>query len=244
MNKCMILKTELDIFKMDDFINYIADNLENLRGEYICVCNVHTVVMGYEDDYYNKIQKEACLRITDGMPLVYVAKKRGFKQAERIAGPDLMNEIFNISEKNGITHYFYGSTPDTIKKLKVNLLNKYPNLKIVGGYSPPFRELSKDEDEKIIKEINKLSPDILWVGLGAPKQEMWMYNHKDKINSLMIGVGAGFDYFAGNIKRAPMWMQKMSLEWLYRLIQDPKRLWRRYVVYNGKFILYMIKIFV
>ena len=120
-------------------------------------------------------------------------------------------------------------------------MKKYPELHITGMCAPPFRPLTEEEDEEIIREINAAKPDFLWVGLGAPKQEIWMAEHKNKVSSIMIGVGAGFDFHAGTVKRAPVWMQKCGLEWLYRLLQDPKRLWRRYVVTNSKFIWYMIK---
>lgn len=147
-----------------------------------------------------------------------------------------MQKIFESSDSNGYRHYFYGSTEETLKKLRDKLQEKYPNINIVGMYSPPFRTLTEEEDNEIIKNINNTEADIVWVGLGAPKQEIWMNNHKNKIKGLMIGVGAGFDYHAGNIKRAPKWMQKCSLEWLYRLLQDPKRLFKRYFRTNTKFI--------
>ena len=146
-----------------------------------------------------------------------------------------MREIFEVSEACGYRHYFYGSTPETLKLLKEKVEEKY-HLAIVGLESPPFRKLTEEEDRKVVERINAARADFVWVGLGAPKQEKWMYEHKGRINGLMIGVGAGFDYFAGNIKRAPMWMQKCSLEWLYRLMQDPKRLFKRYLVTNTKFL--------
>ena len=176
------------------------------------------------------------MSLPDGKPLSLISKKRGFKEAERVTGPDLMEELFNISEKMGYKHYFYGSTQETLKTLKEKLNDKYPNMKIVGMHSPPFRKLTEDEDKEIIELINNSNPDFIWVGLGAPKQEIWMYEHKNKLTGLMIGVGAGFDYHADNISRAPKWMQNMSLEWLYRLIQDPKRLFYRYMNTNMKFI--------
>ena len=210
--------------------------MKEVSGNYICVSNVHTTVLSYEDSDYKKVQNNALLRLPDGAPLSSVARKKGFNEAKRVTGPDLMQKIFESSDSNGYRHYFYGSTEETLKKLRDKLQEKYPNINIVGMYSPPFRTLTEEEDNEIIKNINNTEADIVWVGLGAPKQEIWMNNHKNKIKGLMIGVGAGFDYHAGNIKRAPKRMKKCSLEWLYRLLQDPKRLFKRYFRTNTKFI--------
>ncbi|WP_096233418.1 WecB/TagA/CpsF family glycosyltransferase [Thermoanaerobacterium sp. RBIITD] len=225
---------------MTETIKYIEENLEKAKGNYICVSNVHTTVMAYEDKNYRKIQNEAFMTLPDGKPLSIVSKLKGFKEAERVTGPDLMEEIFKLSEEKGYTHYFYGSTNETLVKLEKKLIAKHPKLKIVGSYSPPFRELTEEEDMKIIMNINQIRPDFLWVGLGAQKQEIWMSKHKSKVNSLMIGVGAGFDYHAGILKRAPKWMQRLSLEWLYRLYQEPRRLFIRYFKTNAKFLIYIL----
>ncbi|WP_415295356.1 WecB/TagA/CpsF family glycosyltransferase [Clostridium perfringens] len=238
---CNILGVNIAVINMNETILYIEKNLEYLKGNYICVSNVHTTVMSYENEVYRNIQNSAAMALPDGSPLSVVSKMRGFKEAERVTGPDLMEELFRVSNEKGYTHYFYGSTKETLEKLKENLIRKFPNLKIAGMYSPPFRKLTSEEDEKIIDEINQSNVDFLWIGLGAPKQEIWMYEHKDKIKALMIGVGAGFDYHSGNIKRAPKLMQNLNLEWLYRLLQDPKRLYKRYMITNTKFILNIFK---
>ncbi|HII4400721.1 TPA: WecB/TagA/CpsF family glycosyltransferase [Clostridium perfringens] len=174
------------------------------------------------------------MALPDGGPLSYVSRKRGFKDAKRVTGPDLMGKLFSISEKKGYTHFFYGSTPEVLDELKIKLMEKYPKLNILGMYSPPFKSEVSLENRNILDEIGDC--DFLWVGLGAPKQEKWMNLHKGKVNSIMIGVGAGFDYYAGRIQRAPRWMQDKNLEWLYRLIQDPRRLFKRYFFTNFKFI--------
>ncbi|WP_218938108.1 WecB/TagA/CpsF family glycosyltransferase [Bacillus toyonensis] len=240
MKKCKILDVEVAVSDIKKITYFLRKNIKNIKGQYICISNVHTTVMAYEDCEYMKIQNGSLYTLADGKPLQIVSKMNGYKDAERITGPDLMEEIFKTSEERGLTHYFYGSTKETLDKLVAELKRKYPYLKIVGLHSPPFRQLTKEEDERIIEEINMKNPDFVWVGLGAPKQEVWMYEHKNSINSLMIGVGAGFDYHAGNIERAPIIMQKLCLEWLYRLMQDPKRLWRRYAIYNSKFIYYIL----
>ena len=228
--KCNILGVNISAIDMNEALDFINKNISNLKNEYICVSNVHTTVSAYEDKKYLHVQNKAILNLPDGAPLSKVGRKRGFLNMQRVTGPDFMNEILKISVEKGYTHYFYGSSEETLNKLKNNLLKNIPNLKIVGMYSPPFRELSEVEDEKIINNINKTNADFVWVALGAPKQEFWMYNHKDKINSLMIGVGAAFDFMAGNIKRAPKWMQRLNLEWFYRLLQEPKRLFKRYIL--------------
>lgn len=235
MKEESILGVNIAITNMDEVVNFIYDNIDNLKGKYICVSNVHTTVMSYENEEYKNVQNSAILRLPDGKPLSSVQRKRGYRNAERVTGPDLMERIFKDSNEK-ITNYFYGSTEETLNILESKLKDKYPNLKVSGFYSPPFKALTKEEDEKIIKMLNDSGANIVWVGLGAPKQENWMYEHMNKVNALMIGVGAGFDYHAENIKRAPKWMQKCSLEWLYRLLQDPKRLFKRYMKTNFKFI--------
>ncbi|MDK0910301.1 WecB/TagA/CpsF family glycosyltransferase [Clostridium perfringens] len=238
---CNILGVNIAVINMNETILYIEKNLEYLKGNYICVSNVHTTVMSYENEVYRNIQNSSVLALPDGGPLSVVSKMRGFKEAERVTGPDLMEELFMISNEKGYTHYFYGSTKETLDKLEVKLKQKYPKLNIVGMYSPPFRDLTELEDREIIEMINSTNADFIWIGLGAPKQEIWMYKHKNKVNGLMFGVGAGFDYHAEIIKRAPKWMQNFSLEWLYRFWQEPKRLFKRYLTTNSKFIFYLLK---
>lgn len=233
---CNILGVDVSAVNMKKALSYIESNLKDLSGEYICVANVHTTVMSYDNADYCKIQNDAALTLPDGGPLSVVGRQLGYKQMNRVTGPDLMGQIFACSVTRHYKHYFLGSTQETLDKLHTRLKKEYKGIQIVGMFSPPFREMTVSEKQKIVLEINGSEPDFVWVGLGAPKQEQWMYQHKGKIKGLMIGVGAGFDYYAGNIKRAPEWMQKWSLEWLYRLIQDPKKLWKRYAYTNLKFL--------
>lgn len=237
---CNILGVDIAAVTMCELVDFTLKNINKLSGDYITVANVHTTVTAHDNIDYRKIQNGGIMAIPDGGPLSSIGRKRGYVM-ERTTGPAYMEQILKISEKHGWTHFFYGSTESTLEKLSVVLKRKYPNLEIAGMYSPPFRQLTKEEDESIIAEINKYKPDFVWVGLGAPKQEYWMAAHQGKVTGLMVGVGAAFDYFAGNIKRAPQWMQKNNLEWLYRWLQEPKRLFRRYFITNSKFIWYMVK---
>lgn len=243
---CNILGVNIAAINKDWLLNYLQDNIKNkngnrLAGDYICVSNVHTTIMSYEDAEYRSIQNGGLMAIPDGGPLAKLGKKRGFLNMDRISGPCLMGELFVRSVENGYSHYLYGSKAETLEKMYKCLVRDYPGINILGMYSPPFQALSKEEDEAIINEINSLKPDFIWVGLGAPKQEIWMAEHYGKVNGLMIGVGAGFDIYAGNKKRAPKWMQNNSLEWLFRLIQEPRRLFKRYLKTNFKFLYLMMR---
>lgn len=233
---CNIMGVNIAAINMNWLLQYLDKNLADIKGDYICVSNVHTTVTSYDSPFYCEIQNGGLMAIPDGGPLSSVGRKRGHQNMERTTGPSLMGEIFKISVEKGYRHYFYGSTEETLKLLEKKLNENYPGIQITGMYSPPFRVLTEEEDIRIVDNINSAKADFVWVGLGAPKQERWMATHQGKIDGLMIGVGAGFDYYAGNIKRAPMWMQKCNLEWLYRLMQDPKRLFKRYWSTNTKFI--------
>lgn len=235
---CDIMGVKIAAINMPWLIGYTVRHIKELAGNYMCVSNVHTTVTAYEDLAYRDVQNGGIMAIPDGGPLSSIGRKRGFAEMARTTGPSYMEEIFKISAKYGYQHYFYGATEETLAKLQEKLFAAYPKMEIAGMYSPPFRPLTAKEDAEVVQMINEAKADFLWVGLGAPKQEIWMAAHKGEIHSFMVGVGAGFDYFAGNISRAPEWMQRNNLEWLYRLLQDPKRLFKRYLVTNTKFIWY------
>lgn len=227
-----ILGVEIAAIDNEWLINYVTKNISKLSGEYLCVANVHTTVMAHKDSSFLEIENGGIMAIPDGGPLASEGKRRGNKDIKRIVGQDFMKEIFK-NEK--YRHFFYGSSEGTLKLMKQNILNEFPNINIVGMYSPAYKD-NVEINQTEINIINETNPDFVWVGLGAPKQERWMHIHQGKINGLMVGVGAAFDYFAGNIKRAPMWMQNMNLEWLYRLLQSPKKLFKRYFSTNFYFI--------
>ena len=228
------------IARIEEAVHHVIKHIDSLRGEYVCFSNVHTSVMARENKDYADVLNGAAYVFPDGAPIARLEFRKGHQGVERVAGPDFMENMFRDTCNTGISHYFYGSTQETLDSLKERLNKKYPGIDIRGFYSPPFRALTPEEDAEDIKRINESGADIVWIGLGAPKQEKWMNAHKGKINAVMMGVGAGFDFHAGTIKRAPKWVRRIGLEWLYRLIEDPVRLFRRYIATNIKFIWYLI----
>ncbi len=207
---------------------------------YITVNNVHTVVTAVKDNHYNKIIRNSFLALPDGKPLTVVAKLKGVKNISRIFGPTFFEKSIDWSQKDGIKHFFFGGDKITQEKILRKISESFPACNVAGNIIPPFRKFTEEENNKFLKVINNSAPDFIWVALGAPKQEKWIYENYSKLNKgVMIGIGAGFDYFAGNLKHAPHWMKNFSLEWLYRLIQEPKRLWKRYLITNSLFLWYI-----
>ena len=234
---CPILGVQLAAIDMPWLLAFTEKNLKALSGDYICVSNVHTTVTAYQEPSYLEVQNGGILAIPDGGPLSSTGRKRGYPDMQRVTGPDYMQRAMALGLQKGWRHYFYGGTQETLDILGRVLPERYPGIQIAGMYSPPFRILTEEEDREIVDAINEARPDFLWVSLGAPKQEIWMHAHQGKVQGLMVGVGAAFDYEAGNIQRAPMWMQKHNLEWLYRLVQDPRRLFKRYFVTNTVYLI-------
>jgi N-acetylglucosaminyldiphosphoundecaprenol N-acetyl-beta-D-mannosaminyltransferase len=207
---------------------------------YITVNNVHTVVECVKNKKYKEAINNSFLSLPDGKPLSIYAKLKGEKNISRIFGPTLFENTLDWGQEKKIKHFFFGSSEETQTLMISNIKNKYPHAIISGFIVPPFKPFTEEENEKFIKNMNDSGADLFWIGLGAPKQELWMYENYKKLNhGIMIGIGAGFDYLAGNIKHAPEWMKNMALEWLYRLIQEPKRLWKRYLVTNTLFLWYI-----
>lgn len=236
MPVCEIMGVRIAVTDMETTVRRIEEHLDDWRGEYICVANVHTTVTAHDDPSYRAVQNGAVMALPDGGPLSQYSRRKGFAQAARVTGPDLMKEMLRESAQKHYRHYFYGSTQETLDILREKITRNYPGAVIAGMVSPPFRPLTEEEDAAAVAAINEARPDFVWVGLGAPKQERWMATHQGRVHALMLGVGAAFDYEAGNIRRAPRWMQRCNLEWLYRLLQDPKRLFKRYFVTNTKFL--------
>ena len=228
------------IARTEEAVLHVIRHAKELAGQYVCFSNVHTSVMARESKEYASVLNDSAFTFPDGNPIAVLQRKSGLIGAERVAGPDFMEHMFRDTADGNISHFFYGATQETLDLLKENLERKYPGINIKGLYSPPFRELTQEEDQADVDMINASGADIIWIGLGAPKQEKWMKAHKGRVNGVMMGVGAGFDFHAGTIKRAPVWIQKIGLEWLYRLFQDPGRLIKRYVITNVKFFWYLL----
>jgi N-acetylglucosaminyldiphosphoundecaprenol N-acetyl-beta-D-mannosaminyltransferase len=198
---------------------------------YITVNNVHTVVEGVLNPDFGHIINDGFMALPDGKPLSIVARWKGDENMERVFGPTLLEKILNWSKNSEIRHYFFGSTENTLELMETVIKTNYPSIKTCGFTSPPFSNLTTEKNLEYISQMNKAEADIIWVALGAPKQEKWMAENIKYLNKgVLIGIGAGFDYLAGQTKHAPEWMKNYSLEWLYRLIQEPKRLWKRYCI--------------
>ncbi len=206
------------------------------ESRYICHANVHMLMEAYDSFGFSQVVDGADLVTPDGMPLVWMMRLKGAKRQQRVYGPTLMLHVLESAAKEGIPVGFYGSSPQVLGTLVDKMNARFDALKIVYSYSPPFRALTREEDEAHIDAINRSGARILFVGLGCPRQEIWMAEHRDRINAVMLGVGAAFDFHAGLKSQAPLWIQHLGLEWLFRLLTEPRRLWRRYFYHNSRFI--------
>lgn len=204
---------------------------------HVCVTGVHGVMESQHDETLRRIHNTAGMVTPDGMPLVWLSRLNGRQRVDRVYGPDLMLAVCDVSVARGYRHYFYGGGEGVPELLAERLGQRFPGLHVAGTYSPPFRPLTKEEDDDLVERINAAAPDIVWVGLSTPKQERWMYDHLGKLNApVLIGVGAAFDFHAGLKRQAPRWMQRSGLEWFFRLITEPRRLGRRYLINNPAFV--------
>jgi N-acetylglucosaminyldiphosphoundecaprenol N-acetyl-beta-D-mannosaminyltransferase len=212
---------------------WIAGRTKN----YVCVTGVHGVMESQQDPQLKKIHNESGLTVPDGMPLVWAGKIYGHKNMGRVYGPDFMLAVCKVSVQRKYTHFLYGGNYGVVEKLKENLEKKFPGLAIVGTYTPPFRPLNDQEQEDLIQQVAGCRPDLFWVGLSTPKQERFMYHYLPKLDTkTMIGVGAAFDIHAGLFRDPPEWIKRSGLQWCYRLGQDPRRLWKRYLSNNPVFV--------
>lgn len=239
INRADIIGVPISAVNMESCVDIIFDDFEKIRGKYICVSNVHTTVMAHDDPEYYKVQAESFMSVPDGKPLSVVGRRQ-YPEMDRVTGPDLMRRIFEESKEREVRHYFYGNSTDNLEKLIEALKKNYPWLIIAGHEPSVFQDMTKQEETELAERINATKPDFVWVALGAPRQELFCNRMEDQIDGLMIGVGGAFNVLAGIVPEAPLWMQKMSLEWFYRFLQEPKRLFKRYAVTNTKFIWYLI----
>jgi N-acetylglucosaminyldiphosphoundecaprenol N-acetyl-beta-D-mannosaminyltransferase len=232
-----VLGSWIDALFWDDAIRQVIAWGAAKKSRYVCICNVHSVVTASRDPLLKKIINDADMTTSDGAPIAWALRLFGFPLQQRINGPDLMWRYLREAERIGQSVYFYGNTSDTLEKLHSVIAREFPFLKVVGMHSPTFRAGTWLVDEGEVVDINRSGANVVFVGLGCPKQEKWMAAHQGKINAVMIGVGAAFDYHSGTKKRAPLWWQRNGLEWLYRLGSEPRRLLKRYIITNTLFII-------
>lgn len=232
-----ILGVNVSAINMESALETITKWLRTGEKRYVCVTGVHGVMESQRDPALKAIHNAAGMVTPDGMPLVVLSRLSGRGHVDRVYGPDLMLEVCRRFEGTSVRHYLYGAKPATLQALEDRLRERFPKIKIAGSYSPPFRALTADEVRDVTNRINEADAGIVWVGLSTPKQERWMSEFRPLLNApVLIGVGAAFDFHAGLVSQAPRWVQRSCLEWLYRLTQEPKRLWRRYLVNNPVFL--------
>lgn len=235
-----VLGSRIDALTWDDALSSISRWAKTRQSRYVCLCNVHGVVAAIAKTGLRKAINGADLATPDGKPVAVALALQGFRGQPRISGSELMWKCCERAAESGVSIFLYGSTSENLSVLIEALKASFPNLKIAGAYAPPFRQLSDEEDADVVRIINDSGAGLVFVGLGCPKQELWMANHKGLIQAVMLGVGAAFDFQSGKVKRAPNWMQDMGLEWLSRLLREPRRLWRRYLVTNSIFLIYLL----
>lgn len=231
-----ILRTYVDRTEYLSACNYIQQLTQRRGSSYIVAANVHVVMLAYWRSDYRCALERSALVVPDGMPLVLGMRWLGAHDQSRVYGPDLMLAWCQRATEINQSIYLYGSTPETLQRLSTNLRETFPTLKIAGAHSPPFRPLTLQEEAADVERINQSGASVVFVGLGCPKQEEWMHRNVGKLNAVMIGVGAAFKFHSGEVKQAPRWMMRLSLEWLYRLLKEPRRLWARYLFTNTAFI--------
>lgn len=232
-----VLATTIDALSWDDVLTTIGAWGASRESRYVCICNAHSVVTTEQDAEFGKVVAEADLTTPDGAPVAWMLRKQGYIAQQRINGPDLMWRYCELAARRGESIFLYGGSEKTLEILQARLLSAFSGLRVAGAISPPFRQLTAEEDEQDVQTINASGAGTVWVSLGCPKQEKWMAAHQGRVHAVMIGVGAAFDYHAGTIKRAPLWMQEHGLEWLHRLAFEPGRLWKRYLVTNALFVI-------
>lgn len=240
MAKRKIIDTFINTGKYETFLDDLMLLAIKKNSTYVCVSNVHMLMEAHNDENFNRVVSNADMATPDGMPLAKAMKFLYGIDQDRVAGMDLMPDLMKIAQEKGLSIFLYGSTDEILEKIETKARHEFPDLKL-DTYSPPFRTLSAKEQEDIISMINGKNPDFVFVALGCPKQEKWMAEHKEKIHSCMIGLGGAFEVYADVKDRAPQWMQDNSLEWVYRLIQEPGRLWKRYLKTNIPFVFLLLK---
>lgn len=244
VDKIKILGVGISDLNLEAAVNEVLGMVGRGQQGYICVVPVATLVDCQQDPRYRQVVNHAQMATPDGMPVVWLCHWHKARQVSRVYGPQLMKSVCDKGQEKGLSHFFYGSNPETLDKLMQRLTDKFPRIKIAGSYAPPYTPQPQVESSDVLAKINQAKPDIIWVALGSPKQDFWMSMNRPLLDApLMVGVGAAFDFLAGVKPQAPKWMQRCGLEWFFRLCCEPGRLWKRYLIGNSLFVFYLLRSF-
>lgn len=235
-----VIGVPISAVTMESSLEFVAKNFEQIRGQYICASNVHTTVMSHDNQDYLKVQSSSVMSLPDGKPLSVVGRKKVSCPMEKVTGTHFMTSTFTDQRFAGKKHFFYGTAKADLECMIAKVRCDYPNLEICGYEPSIFRELTDAEVFELAIRINESEADFIWVAIGAPRQELLMYRLQEKVNGVMVGVGGAFNILSGKVNDAPMWMQNAGLEWFYRLMKEPRRLFKRYFVTNSKFLWYLL----
>jgi N-acetylglucosaminyldiphosphoundecaprenol N-acetyl-beta-D-mannosaminyltransferase len=237
-----VLGVRVDAVQIPDVVSRMEEWIEQCDTcRYIAVTDTHSLMQAQHAASFKKILENADLVVPDGFPLVWLGRRKGFPLRRRVYGPELMERFCEETSTKGYRHFFYGGAPGVVEDLSVRLAARFSGLQAVGAHCPPYRTLTQAEDEEEVSLINRACADVVWVGLGAPKQERWMAEHQGRLRApLLIGVGAAFDFHTGRIAQAPPWMRDHGLEWFFRLSREPRRLWQRYLIYGTQFVVLVL----
>ena len=232
-----ILGTRVHMVQMADTLHLMERWIQDDQGcRYIIASNLHAILEAHKHKEFRAVVNAASLFVPDGISATWVARFKGSPVKSRVRGTDLMRAFCELASHKGYSSFFYGNSQEVLNMMSARLRDRFPNLKIAGLHSPPFHSLTAPEDAQVTEMINQAKPDVLWVGLGCPKQERWMFEHRDKLNvPVMVGVGAAFNFLSGRVKEAPSWMRNHNLEWAWRMVHEPRRVWRRVLVYGPQF---------
>lgn len=232
-----VLGVGVHAIKLESAVELMESAILSGRRGYVCVTNVHAVMEAQKNAGYKRVLNSSFLTLPDGRPTVWVGRSQGLKEMDQVGGPELMLRFCEISSRKRYTHFFYGGQPGVAEQLKDSLTRQFPRLRVIGTYTPPFRALNQEEELEVRDLLARLKPDVMWIGLGAPKQELFMAQYFGRMDTtLMVGVGAAFNIHAGRIIDAPGWIKRAGFAWLYRLAQEPRRLWKRYLKTNPRFL--------
>jgi N-acetylglucosaminyldiphosphoundecaprenol N-acetyl-beta-D-mannosaminyltransferase len=232
-----VLGVAVDVLSWDEAVDRITGWAAGRESRYVSICDAHSIVRASRDAVHGRHIQAADMVTPDGWPVAWMLRRTVEATQQRINGPDLMWKLLERAERLGLKVFFYGTTVQTLAELKVRLLQAFPALQVVGMVAPPFRPLTSEEDTRDVELINASGAHLVMTGLGCPKEDCWMYEHRGRVQAVTLGIGAGIDFWAGHVRRAPLWMREHGLEWLFRVACEPRRLWRRYLVHNSLFVI-------